>query len=786
MSGQSEVDWQRLAGAFDAVMRAPAEQRGRVLAEVSGHDRALRAELESLLVAQSRHGPDFDRGPATLIGDQLADASARVGSWTLLRIIGHGGMGEVWLAERDQAGVQQRAALKRAPSADPLLVEHLENERRVLAKLNHPAIPPVLDIGADCLGRPYYAMPFLEQARPLTRFRDAQRGQLAARLRVMIPVCDAVAHAHAHLVVHGDLKPGNVVVTPDGHVHLLDFGLARLLGDGARQSPGDGQLMTPAYASPERRSGGLPTTASDVFSLGALLYELCCGQPPADGALAPSRMAQPGVARRLRGDLDAICARALAADPAARYPAASALAEDLRRWFAGLPVSARAPTLAYQLACLLRRHRLAALAGGLALAALGGVAVLSWRSALAEAAHARRLALERDRAEQVVGFLQQLFASTDPLRQSATAASAADVLARGAEELARPDGKLDPAARVAAYTALAGALRALGDYPQAAAMLDAADQTRRADLPAAWHAAMLLERSRLAYRLEEFDTAVRAAEQAWSIANRELARHDLRRAPYLNALGLALLESGDMLRAETVMRGLVDWLGRTADHARSLEYGIALADLADLLHARGELGVAQPLYERALLAFAAHGDAGRSHAAITYNALGRLHERRADSEAALQAYDRALAVARPPLGDGHPFIGVALRNRGRLRLLAGDASAAREDYAAALAGATTHWPDGHPAIARSQLGLGRAWLALGAPEQAWSLLAVAEGVLAEADPARAGVARLAMAQAALATGRAEQGRALLRKVAASDDPDQAAQAQALLRGDLER
>jgi serine/threonine-protein kinase len=397
----------------------PRAARDAWLAERCGGDAWLRGEVAALLAAHDRAEGLLDGGarvaavPAPGGADDraVAPAPARVGRWRLGAELGRGGMGVVYRAERDDGLFRQTAAVKlltRGPEHAGL-VRRFEAERQILATLAHPNVARLLDGGVADDGRPYLVMEYVD-GLPVTRHCDERRLGVDARLRLFADACRAVAHAHARLVVHRDLKPANILVDRDGRVKLLDFGIAKLLGGpppGA--APGDGgpdaapvpnaetragqHPMTPAYASPEQVRGAPATTATDVYGLGLVLYELLCGRPaqrPAGGsydevaravltdeparpsaapagaagdapdpaAVAAARGTTPArLARRLRGDLDAVVLRALAKDPARRYASADALAADVERHLAGLPVAARGDRPLYVAGTFVRRHR---------------------------------------------------------------------------------------------------------------------------------------------------------------------------------------------------------------------------------------------------------------------------------------------------------------------------------------------------------------------------------------------------------------------------------------------
>jgi tetratricopeptide (TPR) repeat protein len=443
---------------------------------------------------------------------------AVVGPWRLLTPLGEGGMGSVWLAERDDGQLKRQVALKLPRLAwDRGLGERMARERDILATLEHPHIARLYDAGVDQLGRPWLALEYV-QGRPIDEHARARGLTPEQRVGLLVQVCEAVAYAQGRLVIHRDLKPSNVLVTDEGQVRLLDFGIARLArppsaapGSGvAPPTEHAGPALTPGYASPEQLREEPLSTASDVFSLGVIAYELLAGVPPfrfeprtqaayerALAAGAPPRAsracADPATASRLRGDLDAVLDRALAHDPARRYAGADALAAELRAWLAGDPVVARGRTRSEQIGHWARRHK-AAVAGGLvAFVALAAAATVSTLQALhareqaqhaaAEAAKARK---EAARAQATQALLQRIFRlnstdQPDPLRaQRTTVRELLDLTARSVDEVMKDT----PQAQVDMLETLSGLYAQLGAIgPATQAARQRAEIARRA-LPA--------------------------------------------------------------------------------------------------------------------------------------------------------------------------------------------------------------------------------------------------------------------------------------------------------------
>lgn len=427
--------WRRLEECFDAASALPREERAAYLARLREQDSELANELQSLLEAHESSADFLEAGePApspTATSGHVLPTETRLGAWRIVRIIGQGGMGEVYEAERADGQFEQRAALK---LVRPEAAKHLDRfnaERQILARLDHPGIARLLDGGVAPDGRPFAVMEFVE-GESLTRYCDAKSASLRERLELVCQVCDAVAYAHRNLIVHRDLKPGNVLVGRDGRTRLLDFGIAKPLDAGVwprgEADAATVALLTPDYAAPEQLAGEPVTTATDVYALGVLLFELLVGRRPwriegrslaqllntvleqtaplaSDVAASANDPRVP--ARLLAGDLDAIIAKCLRREPQHRYATVNALKLDIERCLKGDPVLARGDAKLYVLGRFLRRYRWAATAVAAIIAILGvGIVATAWQ--------AERANREAQRATATRDFLISVFRESDP------------------------------------------------------------------------------------------------------------------------------------------------------------------------------------------------------------------------------------------------------------------------------------------------------------------------------------------------------------------------------------
>jgi tetratricopeptide (TPR) repeat protein len=453
-------DWPVISALFDEALELPSAERDRWLAALPA-DRRVHLHTLEMLLADHAHVQTRDFlntlpkvGAADEAPVETTDDRGRiVGPYRLQHELGRGGMGSVWLAERTD-GLLRRAVALKLPHpglATRAFAERLARERDILASLAHPHIARLYDAGVSDDGQPYIA---LEYVQGLTLIEHCQTRQLDLRARIALfrQVLDAVQYAHAHLVIHRDLKPSNVLVGDDGQAHLLDFGIAKLLIDGQAEA---GELtlagheaLTPDYASPEQIVGTAVSTASDVYSLGVLLFELLAGERPYHlqrhgretlarslaelDVPSPSSVAHAAGdafrARALRGDLDTIVLKALKKNPAERYPTADAFDQDLRRYLDGAPVAARPDSVGYRVGKFVRRHRFGVAAASLVVIALAaGLAGTVWQ--------AQRASQQAERAQAVQDFLIGLFNEADPIRARGRELTARDMLDAGRRDL---------------------------------------------------------------------------------------------------------------------------------------------------------------------------------------------------------------------------------------------------------------------------------------------------------------------------------------------------------------
>jgi serine/threonine-protein kinase len=642
--------WRRIEAIFDRAVELDPGQRDQVLSAECGEDTKLRAEVEALLKADGSSEAILDMPVSQVAGPLLslpnsdpenAHIGEVIGAYRVVGRLGRGGMGDVFLAERADGQFEQQVALKlvRRDLAGPLLMRRFMRERQILARLQHPNIARLLDGGVSSQGEPYFVMEYVAGASIL-RFSQDSRLDVVARLRLFLAVCEAVQYAHSNLVLHRDLKPSNVLVTADGQVKLLDFGVARLI-EGEPETASSETLthfgwrpLTPEYAAPEQIRGEAITTATDVYALGAVLYELLtqkrateirrntpgeieravCEDEPA----APSRVAAAGVARQLRGDLDTILLKALAKQPERRYPSVEALAEDIRRYLDGRPVTAQRDTYVYRARKFVRRHRIGLAATALLLVSiLAGTGVALWQ--------ARAIARESARAREVKRFLLDLFQVSDPEISRGRDIPARELLDRGSRriefELAN-----HPALQTELLITVGEIYRKLGLYEQAQPLLERAVTKARAHAP----------------------------------------RGDEQLAAALSALGVVLKERSELDRAEALEQEALQ-LRKRLFGARSPQVALSLSELASIASAKGQLDDSERLYREALaIDRKAYGDE-HTMVAKDFDNLGVVLWRKGAYDQAEGAYEPALRLRRKLLDPTHPDLITTLGNLAVLR-----------------------------------------------------------------------------------------------------------------------
>lgn len=669
------------------------------------------AELRDALEKAERTTNSWSELPEAGGFEGVQDAALegqRLGPYRFVRKLGSGGMGDVWLAERADDEYQQRVAIKlvRAGLLSAQVQARLRMERQILATLQHPNIARLLDGGRTDDGTPYLVLEYID-GEPIDLYCDRRRLPLAERLRLFQQVCTTVHYAHQNLIVHRDLKPNNILITQDGQPKLLDFGIAKPLDARITErtmavTHFGYRVMTPAHASPEQIRGETITTASDIYVLGVLLYELLTGRkpfqfagttlsemerlvceedPPPPSAMiektareapdwleeiAACRSLAPARLRKeLQGDLDNIVAKAMHKERERRYGSAEQLAADLERHLLGQPVVATGDSWAYRARKFVTRHVLAVTASTAAVALLTAFATITF-------VQSKRLAVERDvariertRAEQISSFLVELFELSDPSKSRGDQVTARELLDIGARR-ANVGLVEQPETRATLLGTIGKVYNSLGLYADSIALLEQALEARIA-----------------AYGPQHMEVA-----------------------SAMDTLADALLEANEFDRAARLLADATA-MKQALVGEDALELAPTLVAQAKLAHLRGELDSAAALYKRALRLYSTHGKAVSAEAASAHGELASLHSFLGEYVEAARLLRTALDIDRQVLGRDHPHTATHLHNLAVNLHLNGDLVQAEPLYAEAAELMRKVLGDTHPQTLDALSNFGR-------------------------------------------------------------------------------
>jgi serine/threonine protein kinase len=687
--------WREIDQLLDAALDRSRAERQVFLESECGEDSELLASvLELLAIADSPDerlevpDPNLSQAFFEELGG-FQEGLGRIGRYSLVRELGRGGMGTVYLAEYEGEGFHQQVALKvlrRGLDTDDIL-QRFMIERQILAQLKHPNIARLFDGGSTPNGRPYLVMEYVE-GEPLIDYCDREQLDVRHRLRLVLQVVDAVNEAHTNLIVHRDLKPSNILVTADGHVKLLDFGIAKILDPaaGALQTRTGSYLLTPDHASPEQLRGEPITTATDVYQLGVLLFRLLTGRRPfpvgegsplelqdlADRAKVPrpsttvdsteegleiatARSSTPAKLRRaLKGDLDTIVGKSLQAEVSRRYSSAANLAEDLRRFLDGSTISARPDSFAYQTSKFLRRNPWIAPVAVVALAVVGLYIATLVRHTDRLEAERNKAQLEADRAEEVQRFLVDLFSSANPYvpadSQRGRRITVLEALDLGVERLANSLAT-QPEARASILSAIAGVYEDLGAFEQALPLRQEALELQRTLFGSSSRPVRdsLGDLATIVAGLGDLERATELHEERLELALAVVPPDEGEITDVRTLFGRHLFTIYRSEAAEEQLLAAVDLTKRA--QVSPLTEVEAIRSLADAQRLRGKLEEAEGSAHRAVdLADANFGVASspsglaRATLATVYSARGKREEADATFREAIDALERTLGT----------------------------------------------------------------------------------------------------------------------------------------------
>ena len=777
--------WRAISPLLDEALDLSADARRSWLARLRAKDASLAADVESLLGDRDAlESSNFLDGSAVVIEPPASLAGTRVGAYTLVAPIGRGGMGTVWLAERSDGRFTRKAAVKLLNTA---LIgrageDRFKHEGSLLARLTHPNIAHLMDAGVTPHGQPFLVLELVE-GEQIDEYCARRQLGVEARLELFIAVLAAVAHAHANLIVHRDIKPSNVLVSADGVVKLLDFGIAKLLETDA-STPGPAltvegvRPLTPEYAAPEQLTGGAITTATDVHALGVLLYVLLGGPNPAAGTSgsaadlirviveteAPRLSDVAPEGRALRGDLDNILAKALRKRPEDRYASVTAFADDLRRYLRREPVSARADSVAYRTVRFVQRRARAVTA--VVVVALGIAALVGFYT-LQLAAERDRARIEAEKSATISELLTSLLTGADPYASRDREPTVRNILEAGAERVQRELSD-QPELKAEMLTVIGRVYQRLGLFERAAPLLEEAYAIGRG-----------VDSARMASTMSEFGVLIRdrgdavaatpILEEALAMRRRVLGDVDKDVAVSLVELGRAFEDRGQYDRAEPLLREALSIRQQIFGELHR-ETATSKSALALVLLQRGDLAGAEPLFREALETSRKVLPADHPNVGAGWNNLGLLLLDKGDYAAAEPMLREALAIRRKQFGDRHPSLwanelnlSVSLREQGKV------------DEAAAILieglGALRDSPGNHDMpMARLSVNLGKVYLARQEPAAAEKVLRDAlayEQRLLTPDPFRIATAKSVLGEALTALQRYDEAHTLLGDAAAA-------------------
>jgi tRNA A-37 threonylcarbamoyl transferase component Bud32/Tfp pilus assembly protein PilF len=714
--------WEHMQEVFAAIADLPRGEQAAAAHNACPDDAPTERELLALLEEDAREHSLLDTDLAVLADTALHTDLVRslvqrqIGPYRFLRLLGEGGMGVVYLAERTDIGGQVAIKLLRDAWFSPMRRERFLAEQRTLARLNHHAIAHIYDAGAMEDGTPWFVMEYAD-GLPLTEYVRARKATLPEALQLFLAVCEAVQHAHSLAIVHRDLKPSNILVTTAGEVKLLDFGIAKNLerdGEDKERTVDGLRLMSPSYAAPEQRSGGAVGLFTDVYALGVLLYEILAGclpqstdtstgrnpQKPSLAAEHPSPYTN-ALSRNQWADLDVICLTAMQYDPQRRYRSVDALARDLQAYLDGRALEARPDGMLYTMGKFVRRHRSAMLSIACALLLFVTVSILF----LIQLASARDAALaEAARAGRIFAFTEDLFNGADKVAGPRADLKVVEVLDLGRKEAATLHG--DPRLQADMFALLGTAYRKLGRLDTADSLLEQSMSergiffgTQSRDYAASLSALGSLRKEQR--RLPEAEALLRQA-----MAIQEHLQPQVASAlEHSHAeLGAVLALAGDYLGAQQQLATAVG--ERPSTEPPTVQFAQELTQLADVHHYLGDYSEAERLNHQAMAINI--NLLGANHPAVAENLsnLGAVAENLGHGADAERYGRQALKITESWYGPPHPAVADALSSLATALISNGKLDEAQADLTRALAIEVDAYGDRHSSVAITYNDLG--------------------------------------------------------------------------------
>lgn len=762
-------NWKQIKEIFDNALKIEGQERQRYIEKACGDDEELVKEIYSLIAAHAKSGP-LDKSlenirHTALSGEDFQNLKGReIGPYKIKADLGHGGMGNVFLAERADGQYDQKVALKilRIGFTNQNQVRRFIAERQILASLNHPNIATLLDGGLTEDGQPWFALEYVKGS-PIDKYCNTRRLNLKKRLNLFLKVCGAVQTAHQQLIIHRDLKPSNILVTDDGTVKLLDFGIAKVLNQEDLLSEAvpltrTGLLpLTPAYASPEQIRGNPISTASDIYQLGIILYELLTGIRPYEvSGRTPSeieriicetqperpstavtkltdsknqnvvfhsrfqntRQSNPDQLRkRLLGDLDTIVMKTLRKEPDRRYESAEQLAADIRHYLAGRPVTAHPDSRSYRTRKFVSRHKTGFSATVVIILMLIGYATsITYHSQQTQAALSQAQT-ETAKAEQVTEFLLSLFEASDPAETLGDTVTARVLLERGVQQAEELNNQ--PEVQAQMFDLTGQIYSRLGNYNQAFDLLSRAlsirnQQFGEEDITTA---STKVQLATIMHKSGNYENADSLLREALSIQRKLLGSDHQEVASTLSTLGGVLMGTGSYDEAESMLRQALQ-IQRQSFDDKHLDISETLNILGLLLDITGDLDEAESAMREALEIRRELLSDLDPRVTMSLNNLGMLLRKKGDYKSAEPVYREALELKRSIYGDEHPSIATTLNGLGLLLKDMGNDVEAEPVIRESLAMRRAFLDENHPRIAESLNNLGNLLESKGELEEA--------------------------------------------------------------------
>ena len=722
--------WEKIESLCQRAMGLENEKQADFLEKSCAGDQKLLNDIKSLLNQQDEkwlHKPLVQVQSSFVFSDGSSISEHTIGPYRLIRTIASGGMGRVYLAVRNDEQFERFVALKVVQQnrvSDEILKRFYE-ERQILASLNHPFIARMFDGGTTEENMPWFAMEYVE-GMPVTDYCNHHQKSIDERIDLFLKVCSAVQYAHQNLVVHQDLKPANILITPDGTPKLLDFGIAGMMNLGQKTVHYQSRMLTPEYASPEQIQNRPVTTASDVYSLGVLLCQLLSGSLPYtfeenDPELIeqticneiPSKPSHLSGSKKLRGELDEIILKAIRKKPSERYASVEQLAGDIRRYQKNIPTLAHDHTIPYRARKFIIRNRWSVSVTAAIMLLVAAFAIVTYFQSKTIEARAHEVEQQRDRAEQVSTFLTELFESADPSEAGDRTLSAVELVHRGAE---RVETELSDQPRLQSnlYIVLAEVYESLGLFDEGIGLAQEAYNIQQriygdshADIAKSLNILGWLHRQK-----GEFEAADSLLQASLQMRRQIYDDQHLDIARSLNDLAVLKQSRGDYAATDTLLRETID-MRRSLQGENHESVAVALSNYAALKWRLGDMEAAETNMREALTIFQESVNEDDMRVAVTMTNLAAILLHQNDINGAEELYRNALDIRLRLVGKEHPDVAYSYAHLGNLLRLKGENEEAKIFLTKALELRVKLLGDDHILVGDSKRVLGQFYQGVG-------------------------------------------------------------------------